>query len=82
MAESQEVTPINALHADEECDSHLSDLIQKLANHSAKDIRVAHLNVCSLRNKIEELRRLQMFCRFEELAITETHLDKTVPDTA
>ena len=55
----------------------------KLANRSAKDNRVAHLNVCSLRNKIEELRCLQMFCsRVEVLAITETHLDKTVPDTA
>ena len=82
MVESQEVTPINASYEDEECDSHLSDLIQKLANRSAKDIRVGHLNVCSLRNKIEELRCLQMFCRFEVLAITETHLDKTVPDTA
>ena len=65
MAESREVTPINALYADEECDSHLSDLVQNLANRSANDISVAHVNVCSLRNKIEELRCLQMFCRFE-----------------
>ena len=32
--------------------------------------------------KIEELRCLQIFCRFEVLAITKTHPDKTVPDTA
>ena len=79
MVESREVTPINASY--EECDSHLSDLVQKLANRSAKDIRVGHLNVCSLRKKIEKLRCLQMFCRFEVLGITETHLDQTVSDT-
>ena len=41
----------------------------------------AHLNVCSLRSKIEELRCLQLLCRFEILAVTETHLDKSVPDS-
>ena len=37
--------------------------------------------MCSLRNKIEELRCLQLLCKFEILAITETHLNKNVPDT-
>ena len=50
MVESREVTPINASY--EECDSHLSDLVQKLANRSAKDIRVGHVNVCSLRKML------------------------------
>ena len=49
---------------------------------SVKDLRVAHLNVCSIRNKIDELRCLQLLCRFELTAITETHLDKTVRDEA
>ena len=46
-----------------------------------RDFRLAHLNVCGLRNKIEELRCLQQLCKFEILAITETHLDKKVPDS-
>ena len=43
---------------------------------------MAHLNVCSIRNKMDELRCLQLLCRFELIAITETHLDKTVRDEA
>lgn len=46
-----------------------------------KEVRLAHLNVCSLRNKIEEVRCLQLLCKFEILAITETHLNKNIPDT-
>ena len=37
--------------------------------------------MCSLRSKIEELRCLQLLCRFEILAVTATHLDKSVPDS-
>lgn len=51
------------LHKEED-ENHLLDLIQKLETRSSKDLRVAHLNVCSLRNKIEELRCLQVICRF------------------
>ena len=58
------------------------ELVRNLQTCSTKDLRVAHLNVCSLRHKIEELRTLQILCKFEVLAITETHLDKSVPDTA
>ena len=47
-----------------------------------KDLRVAHLSVCSVRNKIDELRFLQLLGRFELIAITGTHLDKTVRDEA
>lgn len=46
-----------------------------------KEVRLAHLNVCSLRNKIEEVRCLQLLCKFEILAITKTHLNKNIPDT-
>jgi len=62
-------------------ESHLSDLVQQLAS-SVKDIRMAHLNGFSVRNKINELRCLQLLCRFDFIAITETHLDKTVRDEA
>ena len=43
-------------------------------NAAPKDIRVGHLNICSLRNKIDELRLIQNICRFDILGITETHL--------
>lgn len=70
---------------DESCtadESHLTVLAQKLQSCSSKDLRVAHLNIRSLRNKIDELRCLQLLCKFEILAITETHLDKSVPNNA
>ena len=69
-------------NGEEENESHLSDLVQQLEASSVKDLRVAHLNVCRIRNKIDELRCLQLLCRFELIAIPETHLDKTVRDEA
>ena len=68
---------------EEECrqrGSHLLNLARKLEARSRKDLRVAHLNVYSLRNKMEELKCLQLICKFDILAITETHLDKSVLD--
>ena len=44
------------------------------------DIRVGRLNICSLRNKIDELRLIQNICRFDILGITETHLNSTDAD--
>ena len=82
MADSEDTATTPCQLHKEEDENHLLDLVQKLETCSSKDLRVAHLNVCSLRNKIEELRCLQLICRFEILAITETHLDKTVPDEA
>ena len=41
---------------------------------------MAHLNVRSLRSKIDEIRLLQELCNFDILAITESHLDSSVPD--
>lgn len=60
---------------------YLTALMKQLQAGTNKDVRIAHLNVCSLRSKIEELRCLQLLCRFEILAVTETHLDKSVPDS-
>ena len=60
----------------------LSDFVNQLEyGTSNKDVRLAHLNVCSLRNKIEEVRCLQLLCKFEIFAITETLLNKNIPDT-
>lgn len=42
------------------------------------DVRLAHLIVSSLRDKIEEL--TQFLCIFEILEITETYLDKEISD--
>ena len=36
-------------------------------NAAPKDSRVGHLNICSLRNKIDELRLIQNICRFDIL---------------
>ena len=72
----------DVLPKDDECESPFTDLVHRLSKCSAKDLKVAHLNICSLRNKIDELRCLQLLCKFEVLAITETHLDETVLDTA
>ena len=59
------------------CDSnsdHLLEIAREI-NISPKDLKVAHLNICSLRNKVEELRVLQTTFGFDILAITETHLN-------
>ena len=74
--------PSLSSNGEEENESHLSDLVQLLEASSVKDLQMAHLNVCSIRNKIDELRCLQLLCRFELIVITETHLDKTVRDEA
>ena len=57
----------------------LYNMANKL-NAAPKDIRVGHLNICSLRNKNYELRLIQNICRFDILGITETHLNSTDTD--
>ena len=54
--------------------SDLKEFTTKL-NLSLKDLKIAHLNICSLRNKIDELRYLQEACQFDIIAIPESHLD-------
>ena len=59
-----------------QCDSN-SDYLHAIAqeiNTSPKDLKVAHLNICSLRNKVEELRVLQTIFGFDILAIIELRL--------
>ena len=38
----------------------------------------AHINIRSLRNKVEEIEILLNICPFDILAITETYLDKKI----
>ena len=59
------------------------DYLGKVAselNSSPKDLRVAHINICSLRNKLDELRELQKICSFDVIGITENHLNSSIPD--
>ena len=56
---------------------HLAQTVSNL-NSVPNDLRVVHLNICSMRNKMEELRTLQVECNFDIIGITETHLDKSV----
>ena len=82
IGSEESLSPSTSNNGEEENESHLSDLVRKLEASSVKDLRVADLNVCSIRNEMDELWCLQLLCRFELIAITETHLDKTVRDEA
>lgn len=56
-----------------------SDYLQEFAREiqsGSNKFSVAQINIRSLRNKIGELRVLLQVCRFDILAITETHLDR------
>lgn len=62
-------------HADS---SMVDDSLRELAMNLQKSsiyLKVGHLNVRSLRSKIDELRLLQELCKFVILAITESNLD-------
>ena len=47
---------------------------------STRGLRCAHLNVNGLFHKIEQIKTLLNECKFDVLAITETHLSKDVED--
>ena len=53
------------------------DYLQDFARtmHQGSNLRVTHINIRSLRNKVDEINILLHVCRFDILAITETHLD-------
>lgn len=59
-------------------ENYMKDLADKVQSCASKEIKVTHLNVRSLRNKIDEIRCLQVFCRFDIIAITESHLDNSI----
>lgn len=49
----EELNTDNEIHNGEDGESHLADLTQHLQSFPAKDLGVAHLNVCSIRNKMD-----------------------------
>ena len=65
-----------------QCDSnsdHLLEIAREI-NISPKDLKLSHLKICSLRNKVEEPRVLQSIFVFDILAITEIHLNSSDRD--
>ena len=76
--ESSEALP-NGANLREHADNYLQQAALHL-NSSTKDLKIAHLNICSIRNKIDELKVLQSICGFDIIAITETHLDNSISD--
>jgi hypothetical protein len=57
------------------------DYLQNFAegiSHCKNNMNIAHVNIRSLRNKVDEIRLLLKICRFDILALTETHLDSSI----
>ena len=69
--------PPNKVNPRENAENYLQQAALHL-NSSPRDLKIAHLNICSIRNKIDELRVLQSICGFDIIAITETHLDRSI----
>jgi hypothetical protein len=62
-------------------DESETDYIQEFSKSICKGsnyVNVAHINIRSLRNKVEEIKILLKICRFDILAVTETYLDKNI----
>ena len=59
------------------------DYLQDFARTSnqGSNVSVAHINIRSLRNKVDEVKVLLHVCRFDILAITETHLDRKISNS-
>ena len=58
-----------------------SDYLQNFAREigsGSNNLNVAHINIRSLRNKLDEVKVLMQVCRFDILAITETHLNQKI----
>lgn len=46
-----------------------------------KGLKIAHINICSIRNKIPEITEILKRDQLHILAISETHLDSTFEDS-
>ena len=51
-------------------------------NLPKKGLKMAHINICSIRNKLAEISEILLADNFHILAISETHLDSTFEDGA
>jgi chlorite dismutase len=57
------------------------DYLQNFAegiSHCKNNMNIAHVNIRSLRNKVDKVRLLLKIYRFDILALTETHLDSSI----
>lgn len=66
-----------------EDDENEEDYLQEFASSMCKErsaLNIAQINIRSLRNKVDEVKILLSICRFDILAITETHLDEKISD--
>jgi hypothetical protein len=56
---------------------YLEQFVNSLDN-SSSNLRIAHINVRSLRNKLDEIKILLKVCCLDVLSITESHLDEKI----
>lgn len=54
----------------------------EMLNLPKKGLKVAHINICSLRNKLQEVGSLLHANNIHILAISESHLDQSFDDIA
>ncbi len=57
------------------------DYLQNFAegvSYCKNNMNIAHVNIRSLRNKADVVKLLMKICRFDILALTETHLDSSI----
>lgn len=57
------------------------DYLQEFArdiNQRSSNLKIAEINMRSLRNEVDEIKLFLHECRFDILAITETHLDRKI----
>ena len=64
---------------DNDNDDFQHDIVRRL-NTNTKHLKIAHLNIRGLRNKVDEIRILLKLCRFNIFGITETHLKSEIAD--
>ena len=60
--------------------NYLQDFVKSL-DKGLNNMKVAHINIRSIRNKIEEVKLLLYVCRLDILAITETHLNREISNS-
>lgn len=53
-------------------------MMQSNSTLPKKGLKIAHLNICSLRNKIQDISEILIEQNLHILAISETHLDSTI----
>lgn len=56
---------------------YLEQFVRSL-DKSSSNLRIAHINIRSLRNKLDEIELLLKVCRFDVLSITDSHLDEKI----